>query len=203
MYWTYILYTFIDHKLPRYLKTFTKSVEPSARTVKQNIKCIFFNSPKVPQYNLFSRNHATSSTVTSKNPGIHKEKLLRKQKRSFTSSLLHKAKLCECLLMKKNLLKINMSTNLTNMQCISSGRNLTRPFYLSSYVWSLHNHWGLDGVSLSLNSTTSGSVYVHYSKKTTHPAMLLFEKIKRTVLVAEKLTCSREAYLYGRVGAYL
>ena len=101
LYWTYILYTFIDHKLPRYLKTFTKSVEPSARTVKQNIKCIFFNSPKVPQYNLFSRNHATSSTVTSKNPGIHKEKLLRKQKRSFTSSLLHKAKLCECLLMKK------------------------------------------------------------------------------------------------------
>ena len=98
---TVYVYWSIIYVLPRYLKTFTKSVEPSARTVKQNIKCIFFNSPKVPQYNLFSRNHATSSTVTSKNPGIHKEKLLRKQKRSFTSSLLHKAKLCECLLMKK------------------------------------------------------------------------------------------------------
>ena len=83
LYWTYILYTFIDHKLPRYLKTFTKSVEPSARTVKQNIKCIFFNSPKVPQYNLFSRNHATSSTVTSKNPGIHKEKIVEKAKAFF------------------------------------------------------------------------------------------------------------------------
>ena len=184
---TVYVYWSIIYVLPRYLKTFTKSVEPSARTVKQNIKCIFFNSPKVPQYNLFSRNHATSSTVTSKNPGIHKEKLLRKQKRSFTSSQIKIMGMFTNE--KKKPLKINMSTNLTNMQCISSGRNLTRPFYLSSYVWSLHNHWGLDGVSLSLNSTTSGSVYVHYLKKNYSSGHAPFWKNKAYC------ACSGEAYL--------